>query len=509
MTVPCPLNRRDILDPCCNQFGVGDINIVDPEPGDRTGIKMIMFNRLRPEDLEQVSVRRAQSGEPAHIKCAFHAEDIGKEVGCLPAFVCRRASPDDSFDAHIGLLTGIRGHYGNRRESADRSARGCSNRYRREDPSAGDSQSLAGKHRLRPGGNVAIESIEDLRDHLLLATRVELSTVPIYLSAMYSIKDQESDAAQLIRSVVVEEMLHVCLVTNLLLSIGGEPDFGYASIPTYPGLMAHHKPDLLLELRRCTIELIRDVFMAIESPRAHDAPNEDDEYETLGQFYGALEEALDRLDDDLENTVFANHQPERQLSDPSFYAPVRFDAEDSGGLLLVSDRASADRALEIIIDQGEGLSDHRWADPAHEELTHYYKFKQIADGEAPLGEVWPVLDNPRTGDLPPSLQMVSDLFNAMYGLVFVTMSELFSGTHNQGEGVGRLYALMSSCLAPTARYLVSTPISADNTAAPTFEVFPFSDEPWAQTVELADTVSGAHPELDSVARMLASIKPPA
>lgn len=363
------------------------------------------------------------------------------------------------------------------------------------------------EQQLESGGIMAIASIEDLRDHLLLATRVELSTIPTYLSAMYSIKDQESDAARLIRSVVVEEMLHVCLVTNLLLSVGGEPDFGYASIPTYPGLLAHHKPDLMLELRHCTIELIHDVFMAIESPKARDALNEDDEYETLGQFYGALEAALDRLDDEHEDTVFANHQPERQLGDRSFYAPVQFDAEDSGGLVLVNDAASADLALETIIDQGEGLSDHRWADPAHEELTHYYKFKQIADGATPLGDVWPVLDNPRTEDLPHGVQPVSDLFNAMYGLMFVTMGELFSGTHDQASGIGRLYALMSSCLAVTARYLVSLPISDDNTAAPTFEVFHFSDDPWIQTAGLADAVSEKHPALVSVAKTIATIQP--
>jgi rubrerythrin len=354
---------------------------------------------------------------------------------------------------------------------------------------------------------MAIGTLEDLQDHLLLATRVELSTIPIYLSAMYSIKDQESEAARLIASVVVEEMLHVCLVTNLLLSVGGEPDFGYASIPTYPGLMAHHKPDLMLELRRCTIELIHDVFMAIESPKARDAPNEDDEYETLGQFYGALEEAIDRLDDEHEDTVFANHQPERQLSDPSFYAPVQFDAEDSGGLILVNDGASADRALETIIDQGEGLSDHRWADPAHEELTHYYKFKQIADGDTPLGEVWPVLESPRTEDLPREVQPVSELFNAMYGLMYVTMGELFSGTHDQAAGIGRLYALMSSCLAPTARYLVSVPISDTNTAAPTFEIFRFSTEPWTQTTQLANSVGEAHPTLAPVVQTISAIRP--
>lgn len=115
VTIPCPLDRRDILDTRSNHFCVRDINIVDPEPRDRTGIKMVMFNRLRPEDLEQVSIVGPQPREPAHIKRALHAEDIGKEVGCLPACCCRRASPDDSLYVHNRLLTEVGDHYGNRR----------------------------------------------------------------------------------------------------------------------------------------------------------------------------------------------------------------------------------------------------------------------------------------------------------------------------------------------------------------------------------------------------------
>ena len=135
---------------------------------------------------------------------------------------------------------------------------------------------------------MAIDTIEELKSHLALATKVELSTIPPYLYAMYSIKDQDSVSAQLIASVVVEEMLHVCLTANLTLAIGGDPDFGYGAIPQYPCLMAHHSPDLILELKACTSDAVRETFMTIESPRAPGAAPEDDNYETLGQFYAAL-----------------------------------------------------------------------------------------------------------------------------------------------------------------------------------------------------------------------------
>lgn len=319
---------------------------------------------------------------------------------------------------------------------------------------------------------------------------------------MYSIEDQESEAARLIASVVVEEMLHVALTTNLLLAVGGEPSFGYDLIPSYPGFLAHHQPDLLLELRECTPELIASTFLEIEKPRAPGAVPEDDNFETLGQFYAALEAALDDLSGGSD--IFARHQPGRQLGKHSWYAPVMFDAEDSGGLLLIHDRTSADEALEIIIHQGEGVSDERWADPSHQELTHFSKFQQLADGTTPIGRTWPVLSNPRTADLPQRLQGVSDLFNALYGLVFVTMDDLFSDAGHQEASIGRLYGLMSGCLAPTARYLVRQPVSETATAGPTFEVYRFEGPPYVETAKLAALVARDHPELEEVASKVAA-----
>lgn len=352
--------------------------------------------------------------------------------------------------------------------------------------------------------DVAIETVEDLRSHIALATKVELTTLAPYLYAMYSIQDQESDAARLIASVVVEEMLHTALTTNILLAIGGDPDFGYDAIPSFPSLLPHHTPDLPLSLRRCSRDLVRSVFMVIESPSPPMAEPEDDVYETLGQFYAALVQAIDRLD--AEGDLFANHQPKRQLADPAFYGTVKFDAPDSGGLLLVHDRESADRALEIIVDQGEGLKDHLWADPAHQELTHFHKFLQIANGETALGPVWPLPDDPRTVDFPQALQPVSDLFNALYGLTFLTMARLFSGKRRQGSFVRRLYGLMSGAMAPVARYLVQQPISADHNAAPTFETYRFSGDPWVETSTLARAVARTHPALAEVAVRISTMR---
>lgn len=346
-----------------------------------------------------------------------------------------------------------------------------------------------------------IRTVADLRAHIALATKVELSTIPPYLYAMYSIEDQQSEAARLIASVVVEEMLHVALTTNLLLAVGGEPDFGPGVVPTYPDFLAHHKPPLRLELRRCTVALIRETFMTIERPQAAGAIPEDDDFETLGQFYAALEVALADLD--TEHPLFADPQPHRQLADPSFYSPVTFDAADSGGLMLIDDLTSAREALEVIIHQGEGVGTERWADPLHLELTHFHKFAQIAEGLVAIGPVLPVMANPKTDQFPAELRPVSDLFNALYGLVYLTMGDIFSGTVDQGARIGRLYALMSHCMTPTGSYLASQPVTDAETAGPTFEVYALGSEPWTTAFGLAAAAAEQHPELAAVANTLA------
>ncbi|HSM02360.1 MAG TPA: ferritin-like domain-containing protein [Acidimicrobiia bacterium] len=349
-----------------------------------------------------------------------------------------------------------------------------------------------------------IDSIQALREHVALARQVEMSTIPPYLYAAYSIKGETSEARDIIISVVVEEMLHLALTTNLLLALGGEPDFD-ALIPHYPSLLAHHTPDLLLELKRCTPEVITDTFMVIERPEAVDAPPEADDYETLGQFYAALELAIHELGGTTD--LFADHRPDRQLADPSFYGPVAFDAEDSGGLMLIGDIDSACAAIDVIVDQGEGLGDHLWADPEHRELTHYHKFIQLADGTMPIGETWPVADNPKVVALPEEIRPAAQLFNAMYMLLFDTMKRMYSPGADQGAEIGRLYTLMSDGLAPVARLLVTLPVGGGMNAGPTFERYAFTEDPVEETIRLADAVAVHHPEIRSVAEALRSAFP--
>jgi len=70
-------------------------------------------------------------------------------------------------------------------------------------------------------GQCSIESVKrDLQD----AVRLEFATIPPYLTSMYSIKaGNNTKVYAVIRSVVMQEMLHMAQAANILISLGGHP----------------------------------------------------------------------------------------------------------------------------------------------------------------------------------------------------------------------------------------------------------------------------------------------
>lgn len=344
-----------------------------------------------------------------------------------------------------------------------------------------------------------IGSPRELRDHLALAIRVELTTIPPYLYAMYSLADQRGEAARLIRSVVTEEMLHAALMGNVLLAVGGEPRFSEAAQAVrYPGVLPHHIPVLDIDLEPCSREVIERVFLTIERPELHDAAPEADDYESLGQFYHALELAIEKLDG--EHDLFADPQLERQLADHDAYRPVAFDSDTSGGLHAVTDLSTARQAIETVIHQGEGVSEERYADPQHKELTHHAKFLELADGTVPLGDVRPAVTNPSTATLPEPAQPVARLTDALYGFTFEILDRIF-GTSVAGPAtIGDLYATMA-LLGTACRYLMTLDAGNGQVAGPPFRPTSFDDPAAAahEVCRIAEVAASRHPALAPVA----------
>jgi hypothetical protein len=347
-----------------------------------------------------------------------------------------------------------------------------------------------------------IRTIEDLRDHLAVAMQVELSTIPPYLYAMYSVADPGAESARLVRSIVAEEMLHLALAANLLAAIGGEPDFLAPDLqPTYPCRLAHHEPELPLHLAPMSVELVRSTLMVIERPGAHGAPPEDDGYHSLGQFYGAVESAFERLA--AEGPLFVPGSDGHQLAGGPFYRPIELDAADSGGLVTVTDLATAREAIEVIVHQGEGLGEHRWADPAHQELTHYAKLRRIADGKVPIGEVLPLRTDPRVADYPADVRRIAVLANASYQALFHVLDDLYRPIEDKGFHVQALYGLMKHVLAPLSRHLTTMDLGDGTVASPTFEPVDLGADPARTLRELATPVAEAEPALaEAVASLI-------
>jgi hypothetical protein len=170
--------------------------------------------------------------------------------------------------------------------------------------------------------------------------------------------------------------------------------------------------------------------------------------------------------------------------------------------------ASACEAIEVIVHQGEGLSDVRWADPSHQELTHFHKYKSLVDGTMPPPKVPSACVNPKRADMPADLLPLIDLFNALYRLLLFTMADIFDGAVGRDRRVGDVYGIMSGLMRPVARYLMTCPLPSGDVAGPTFELYEFASlDPVAEVRDLARAVARAHPDLD-IDAALASLSSP-
>ena len=199
-----------------------------------------------------------------------------------------------------------------------------------------------------------------LQESLQVAVELELSTLPPYLCGYWSCQDSGSAAAQLILSVIMQEMFHMGLAANILTSIGGTPSIN-TKVPVYPGpLPGGVMPDLTVYLGGLTEAYIGNVYMTIEYPETGPitAPPQQ---ETIGQFYDAISVALAQV----APPFSGNDQMAATIGENS--------------LTPVLNLADAQNAISTIKEQGEGTSTSP-DDGAGTELAHYYRFGEIYNG---------------------------------------------------------------------------------------------------------------------------------
>jgi hypothetical protein len=288
-----------------------------------------------------------------------------------------------------------------------------------------------------------IDTVAGLREHLQWAVELEHATLPPYLCALYSLDPAvNADAIEVVSSVFVEEMIHLSLAANLLNAVGGEPRLDTPDLlPGYPCQLPHS--DIQLELLPFGPEAL-EMFLRLELPEAPGSPAEGDQYETIGQFYDAIEAGLKYLCETLgEDKVFTG-DPARQVTAGPFH-------HTDGTLSEVTDLKSALAALEEIVEQGEGTArggvwdgDGDFFHPDRDEVAHYYRFEELKLGRryqrgdtlqsGPTGDpvtvdlagVIPMQANPQPSK-NPEIRQAQQAFDNVYCTVLYLLEQAFNG----------------------------------------------------------------------------------
>ena len=326
-------------------------------------------------------------------------------------------------------------------------------------------------------GKKPIATLDELRVHLQFAIGLELATIPVYLTALYSIPDGENTAAsRVIQSVVIEEMLHMALAGNVLNAIGGIPSTAPIAgigdpIPHFPAIIPFLPSLGIINLRRFSRPAV-ETFIDIERPNTCDKQPEQG-YRSIGCFYAAISQGIKTLCDD---SVFEQARKTRghcQISGEEYYG-------GAGKLFAVTDKASALKAIDEIVHQGEGVSEEildktvcAHADTmANEEsiedgdtladgwkmYSHYVRFREIQFGrryvptqkitDTPAGdiipidwsEVYPTVTNPQAVDYKGTdIEPAVDSFNRTYTQLIDNIYAAFNGEKSdvaQGEPAG-------------------------------------------------------------------------
>jgi hypothetical protein len=322
--------------------------------------------------------------------------------------------------------------------------------------------------------------------HLQWALEVEHSTIPPYLCALYSLKPGTNEiAASIIRSVVMEEMLHMTLVANLMNAVGGRPNVDHPRfVPQYPAYLPHSRKTFRVQLRPFSKPAI-DTFLKIERPAPPNAKPQGNHYSTIGQFYEAVADAVEHLARKLgEKKLFCGRRA-LQISGNRYYYGA------GGEPIAVTDLASARAAIAVVVEQGEGLDytifdgDFRFGQV--DELAHYFRFMEIragrrfVPGDTPSGgptgaEVtvdwdgrYPMRANPKVRQYrsKPEIHRLMVQFNERYTSLLGALHDAFNGKQRRLlDAVPHMYEL--KYLAQT---LMAIPSGRNDgtTAGPSFE----------------------------------------
>jgi hypothetical protein len=384
-----------------------------------------------------------------------------------------------------------------------------------------------------------IDTREELIDALTEASELEHGLLIQYLFAALSLKKRADEGLspeeqELVRDwegqilrIARDEMGHLGTACNLLAAIGAAPRLGRPNFPqpATPGTPGYYPFDF--ELAPFSDETLYR-FVRAELPEGEPPPKppaaeklgvpvleglapDPLDYKYIGQLYRQIEAAFATL-------------PEKEL----FISP-RSDQDIDGWsrgmkLHLVVDRASAKKAIDAIVLEGEGA-------PANRAGSHYAVFlamRQGLDQRPGLQAARPVARNPRTRnhrDAPQpgtistnaSTRDVAELFNAAYAASLLMLMQYYSfGGESPAERDvlrGSIRQMMSMALRPIAEILTQMPIASDpaSTAGPPFELYGDlrlsmqRESRWTLLLERLDAIAAESSRLAHVSQRLGFI----
>lgn len=323
-----------------------------------------------------------------------------------------------------------------------------------------------------------LNSVEDAHAMLQTAIGVEFGTLPPYLYALYSIPPgTNTQAAQLIKSVALQEMIHLCLDCNILNALGGTPEVKAQIYPgPLPGDIGPDGEQLILHLYPFS-EQAMEQAMNIEQPEEKpDIPvaefmlTRTETAVTIGQFYTALDKFLQKLPADA-------WQPGRnQIVDNQFFP---------GQLFAINNYNDAHQAIQDIISEGEGTAEGTEIDPLdfQGDYAHYYRFgeiyynKVLTKADTPQGYTWgpeslgvdwsavyPAIADPGAHDFtnePEEARAAQDACNLAFTKMIDALNKAVNGQAGElGTAVQAMFQLRMAAL-----HAFTVPLADSSTVA--------------------------------------------
>jgi len=316
-----------------------------------------------------------------------------------------------------------------------------------------------------PGGIILDLFRKIICNHLQTALILETYTIPMYLFAAYSIKTPNDDKKKIL-AVSRDEMLHQGFVGNMISALGGTPRL-YEYTPQFPRKLFY--TELALDLKPASKDTIQ-LFVKVEAPEPTQIFLQQDtllpNYGSIGKFYEGLEKVIKLADD------FAkSHNLNLFLDTKS----KQLDSSAKGLLFPITDLKTANDAIKLIVEQGEGS-------PGHVENSHYEAFKKMYDNYRI--EYYDVVENidsaNHTNEKFHPVMVASD---AAYSYLFLSIEKLWQYADRPGGPkrsdviTHNFHEAMRDVIRPIAIFLVQQKITsgvhAGKYAGPPFRRYNF------------------------------------